>query len=326
MPRNSHAASEDDFSPASLIARFTQVLGEAPADISEIENFITQVLEDYRPEELPDVGAADFATVLASFWRFAQSHGDEGPHVRMATARTADGRELEIDLLEVVQRDAPFLVDSVMGEVSEAAATVKAMFHPVIGEGPARRSMIQVWLEPMAESRRAALREGVAGAIADTRVAVADFKPMLALMRRSIDELKVASPGDPEILAEDIEFLRWMAAGHFVFLGSRCYDYPRTEDGGYAAEEPLYQPEDGLGVLRDASRRCCRRTSAVDSRRPSRWWSPSRISARGCIDGRTWTTSAFADTAPMASRPAKCASSASSPTRPMTPRPGRHRC
>jgi glutamate dehydrogenase len=261
MPRNSHAAGEDDFSPASLIARFTQALGEAPADLSEIEHFITQILEDYRPEELPEVSAAEFATVLASFWRFAQGHGDEGPHVRMTTAATADVGELEIDILEVVQRDAPFLVDSVMGEVSEAAATVRAMFHPVVGEGAARRSMIQVWLEPMAESRRVALREGVAGAIADTRVAVADFKPMLALMRRSIDELKIAAPGDPEILAEDIEFLRWMAAGHFVFLGSRCYDYPRTEDGGYAAEEPLYQPEDGLGVLRDPTRLVLRRAS-----------------------------------------------------------------
>jgi glutamate dehydrogenase len=46
-----------------------------------------------------------------------------------------------------------------------------------------------------------------------------------------------------------------------VFLGARVYEYPRTADGGYAAEEPLYQPEGSLGVLRDQARTVLRRGS-----------------------------------------------------------------
>src|SRR2546427_167223 len=84
---------------------------------------------------------------------------------------------------------------------------------------------------------------GVLAALADVRAAVEDFPAMLALLARSITELEAAAPGDPEALAEDLAFLKWMDAGHFVFLGARSYDYPRTKDGGYAAEEPLYQPE-----------------------------------------------------------------------------------
>jgi glutamate dehydrogenase len=261
MPRNSHAAAGEGFSTASLTPLFLAALGAGPHDAAAAENFIGQVLEDYRAEELPALDAADIAFVLAAFWRYAGAHADDTPHVRVVAAKGASGENLNADLLEVVQEDAPFLVDSVMGEISDAGASVKAMFHPVIIEGGARRSMIQVWLAPMAKERREVLRKGVVGAIADARAAVADFSAMRALMSRSIAELAAAAPGDPEILAEDIEFLRWMDEGHFVFLGARQYEYPRTEDGGYAAEEPLYQPEDGLGVLRDPTRAVLRRAS-----------------------------------------------------------------
>ena len=255
--------------------------------------------------------------------------------MRLVRARGVDGRDLKADVLEIVQPDAPFLVDSVMGEVGESGAEVKAMFHPIVGEDAAPVSMIQVWLAPVGEERRAGLIERVLAALADVRAAVADFPAMLALMGRSIDELARAAPGEPEALAEDLDFLRWMDDGHFVFLGARSYEYPRTADGGYAAEEPLYDPGGGLGVLRDPALTVLRRASepAVLSpslRRsletPSRWWWPSPTSARGSTGGSTWTTSACAATAPTASPAARCASWACSPPRPMTSRPATRRC
>ena len=63
------------------------------------------------------------------------------------------------------------------------------------------------------------------------------------------------------MLEESLAFLRWMDAGHFVFLGARSYDYPRTADGGYAADEPVYTPETSFGVLRDQEQRVLRRAS-----------------------------------------------------------------
>ncbi len=225
------------------------------------EAFIASVVGDYRPEELPGLAPETLATVLAGFWAFAAAWDGVGSAVRITPRMTWDGEAA--DVLEIVQRDAPFLVDSVMGEVSEARASVRAMFHPmIIGEGR-RTSMIQVWLEPLSESRHAGLVEGVQSAMADVRAAVHDFPEMLALLARSIQDLEAAKPEgtDAEALAEDLAFLRWLDNGHFVFLGSRAYEYPRTADGGYAAEEPLYEPSGSLGVLRDPSRTVLRRGS-----------------------------------------------------------------
>jgi glutamate dehydrogenase len=235
-------------------------LAELPQGSSgdDVEAFLERVLEDYRSEELPSVTQSELARVLAGFWIFGKTSTAAGASARMIPAVGEGGRSLGSDVLEIVQPDAPFLVDSVMGELGEAGIVVKAMFHPVAGQGVARRSMIQVWLEPLPDRRRSAVVESVLAALADSALAVRDLPAMRALIRRSIAELGAAAPSNGK-WNDEIDFLSWLEDGHFVFLGARIYDYPRAPDGQYAAEEPLYQPEESLGVLRDPSRLVLRR-------------------------------------------------------------------
>ena len=253
----------DNDTPAAgpLADAFRRQIAELGLSEAGAGDFIASVTEDYRPEELPGLPAEILARSLAEFWAFAQTWDGGPPAVRITPRTTWDDEAA--DVLEIVQRDAPFLVDSVMGEVGEARASVRAMFHPMVAAGGRRTSMIQVWLEPLPESRHAALVEGIQAALADVRAAVDDFPEMLALMARSAQDLTTAKPAgtDAGALAEDLAFLRWLDAGHFVFLGARSYEYPRTADGGYAAEEPLYEPQGSLGVLRDPERTVLRRGS-----------------------------------------------------------------
>ena len=259
---NAAYAVADPISLERLEAAFMAVAGSGdhgpPAELSA---FLSHVLEDLRPGELANVALEDFASSLAVFWRARSLSSNELPFIRIERAVSAGGRDLGLDRLEIVQPDAPFLVDSVMGQVAEAGANVKAMVHPVVEHGGHRLSMIQVWLAPLGPERRAGLVQRIRAALADTRAAVADFRPMLDLLGRCIDDLRTAAPGDPDDLAEDLEFLHWVDAGHFVFLGAREYEYPRTADGGYAAEEPVFRPEGSLGVLRDQSLTVLRRAS-----------------------------------------------------------------
>jgi len=256
MPLDHHAPAAGPLADAFRRHIARQTLSQDGAD-----DFIASVLGDYRPEELPGLGVEALAAALAGFWAFAQAWDGGAPIVRITPRVTWDGEAA--DVLEIVQRDAPFLVDSVMGEVSDARASVRAMFHPMVAANGRRTSMIQVWMEPLSESRHDGLIQGVRAALADVRAAVDDFPDMLALMARSIQALEAARPAgtDAEALAEDLAFLRWLDAGHFVFLGGRTYEYPRTPEGGYAAEEPLYETQGSLGVLRDPARTVLRRGS-----------------------------------------------------------------
>ena len=227
-------------------------------DATGHEPFLARIAEDYRPEELPDVSEEDLGTALAGFWAFGARTNGPGPALRIIPAEGIEGRPLGSDVLEIVQPDAPFLVDSVMGELGEAGVVVKAMFHPSLVRTNGRWSMIQVWLEPLLDDRRQAIVHGVLAALSDVAIAVGDFDPMRALLSRSIVDLMSEARAEGP-WSEDLEFLRWLEAGHFVFLGARVYAYPLLADGRYAAEEPLYQPEESLGILRDAARLVLRR-------------------------------------------------------------------
>ena len=265
-----------DASPhrASLIEAFATALGHDKLAGDEY-TFASQVLEDARPDDLPDeLTPRDFAAILAGFWRFAAVREGAAAQVRLRPAEDADGRPLPLDLLEIVQDDAPFLVDSVLGELTARRLELKGMVHPVLrvardadgrrlpGQGGSRESLILVLLSPVGTDRAEAVLEGVRGALADVHAAVEDFPAMNALMRRTIEELGAApAPAQTYGVEEQLAFLNWMSADRFVFLGARVYQYPRDAAGGYLRDEPSFDAAAGLGVLRDPERAVMRRAS-----------------------------------------------------------------
>ena len=263
-------ADFDPRSATSLVDAFQAAAGGGLLT-QAARDFAVQVAQDLRADELAGVTHQDLAELLAGFWKFAETR-TPGAAIRLQPAYGADARDLKFDLLQIVQDDAPFLVDSVMAELAESGFTIAAMVHPVVwvardgvgrrtDEGQTREeSMILVVLAPVGEDRRAALLEGVAATLADVRAAVDDFPAMAELMRRTARELAVShAPSEPYGMAEYQAFLSWLNADRFVFLGARTYAYPRTPDGGYAAEEPVFRAEDSLGVLRDGRRTVLRR-------------------------------------------------------------------
>ena len=229
-----------------------------------VEAFIRQVGADTEPGELPELSTPALGHILADFWRSGAMRRGRAPQISVGPAVGAN-----LTRLEIIQPDAPFLVDSIMGEIADQGLQVRAMFHPVVevqrdrtGQrglvGSSRReSMILVLLEPSGSVRERALITALRATLADVAAAVEDFPAMLDLMTRTGTELAASGRATDE----EIGFLAWLHAEHFVFLGARIYEYPRLKTGEYAAAEPLYQPRDGLGVLRDPTRTVLRRAN-----------------------------------------------------------------
>jgi glutamate dehydrogenase len=263
--------SADSAVPAEepLAAAFAKALGENALGAPET-HYLSQMREDFAPEELPGLAPADLAADFADFWRFSEKRKGPGPAMRIVPA----AGDPETSRLDIVQTDSPFLVDSVIAQINAAGIQVRAMFHGMVdvardkaGRRAARgdtvrESMIQVMLEPLDAERANALLARLDETLADVRAAVADHAAMRALAERAIADIEAAPKTVPaETRAEYVAFLQWLLADHFIFLGARQYDYPRTKTGGYAPDEPLYQPQDSLGVLRDPERRVLRRGS-----------------------------------------------------------------
>src|SRR5262249_30364988 len=170
-----------------------------------------------------------------------------------------------VSVLEIVNDDMPFLVDSVMGELNQRGIEISLVLHPIFtverdrdgrliafkgaqppGAGAQRESFIHIHTERIAaDAKRAEVVEALTKALRDVRLAVEDWRPMLARLGEVIATLKDHPPPLPAIeIAEAVQFLQWLEADNFTFLGMRNYRFT----AGEATLEPEF--ESGLGVLR----------------------------------------------------------------------------
>ena len=110
--------------------------------------------------------------------------------------------------------------------------------------GGARESFIHIHLEPIAdEAARADLVRALAGVLGEVRLAVQDWRAMLERVNGIVADLKTNPPPLPvDEIAEAIQFLQWLLADNFTFLGMRNYIF----DGN--ALEPDF--DSALGIMR----------------------------------------------------------------------------
>src|ERR1700761_6392109 len=262
-PDSAVRAAKDAFSPAAVLhslAKTRKTTRDKAGAVPVAEqDFVAQLLEDYAPADLPQLTPGDFAALAQDLWAYCEDHhGLQKPAIRLVDARGADGRPLGRDLLQIVQGDRPFLVDSVMGELVSQSLAIRAMMHPVVEAKAGDRSVIAVLMDPLDTDQRGRVLANLKAVLADVYAAVEDFPAMLGLVGRTLAELEQTAPDGPH-KAEALALLRWLEAQHFVFLGARVYDYPRAKNGRWAHEQPAFQPESGLGILRDPERQVLRR-------------------------------------------------------------------
>jgi glutamate dehydrogenase len=163
-------------------------------------------------------------------------------------------------VVEIVNDDMPFLVDSVAMELARRNIKVHLLVHPVVsadreadgalrqvaenGQGALPESVMHVEIDRQPAAVQAELADRLAAVLGEVRLAVAGWRPMLERLWSGVAEFEAASgkvPADEK--QEVLAFLDWLADNHFTFLGYRRFDLAK----GVADD-----PASGLGVLSDA--------------------------------------------------------------------------
>ncbi|MGH6725996.1 MAG: NAD-glutamate dehydrogenase, partial [Pseudolabrys sp.] len=201
---------------------------------------------------------------------FLKERTPGAPKIRCATVTLkASGERKSVTVLGIVNDDMPFLVDSVMGEIGERRLNVQLVAHPAfdlrrdngrllaLGARDAadstRESFIHIHLEPIADAAQCeAIVRALGGVLGEVRLAVTDWRAILDRVNGMIDELKTNPPPLPvDEIAEAIQFLQWLLADNFTFLGVRDY----VLDGN-----DLRPVQDGaLGIMRSPDLRVLKR-------------------------------------------------------------------
>src|SRR6185312_621955 len=249
------------------------LLEQAGATLKNIDpqvpaSFAAQLYGRTVPEDLLRYGAGDLAMLAARAYALLAGREPGAPKIRCAAVDlTESGDRRAIGVVEVVNDDMPFLLDSVMGELSERRLAVRLVAHPVLdverrngklvsvgGPGAGtRESFIHLHVNGLVDEAACAdLTKALEGILAEVRLAVIDWRPMLERVNAIVADLKSNPPPLPvDELAEAIQFLQWLLADNFTFLGVRNYRLDNDE------LKPDF--DSALGIMRQRELRVLRR-------------------------------------------------------------------
>ena len=186
--------------------------------------------------------------------------------------RSKSGWESNHTVIEMVNDDMPFLVDSLGMAVNKHGLSIHLTIHPIMrvrrdpegrlveviesngdvgnGEGDGLlESFMHFEIDQVtAPEFIEQLETDIAEAMRDVRASIEDWQQMRVKARNICNELEFNPPPlDSELVAECLAFVKWMEEDNFIFLGYREYKYETGEE-----KDVLYRAhQSGLGILRD---------------------------------------------------------------------------
>ncbi|MGO8780638.1 MAG: NAD-glutamate dehydrogenase [Rhodomicrobium sp.] len=223
------------------------------ADIGELENYET----------------GDLAALAASAFESFRVRKGHQPKVVFSDCTVKGTGFLVID---IVNDDMPFLLDSVISELRDRGLTPELVAHPIfevrrdpegqlssidVARAGTRSALHESFIHLQIRKTRPLLppkylKDGILRVLADVRTAVSDFEAMTDRLHCAVSEFERKPPPVPAgEVAEALAFLRWLGDGNFTFLGARDYDYSGGRDTG----QLVPKAESGLGLLRNTAMR-----------------------------------------------------------------------
>ncbi len=253
----------------AVAALATRRLGDGRA--AAVARFVRRFYSHVPPEDILDRAPEDLYGAALSLWRFAETRPPGRARLRVIDPRVEEeGWRSPRTIVEIVNDDMPFLVDSVTAALAGEGFAVNLVIHPILrverdaegrlaalrddaagnGDGAGLRESF-MHVEISAESGGArfdALTAALERVLGEVRAAVTGWAAMRARIQRVIADLAEEPPPLAEAeRKEAADFLAWLDDANFTFLGFREYRFG-------AGEGSLdIVPGSGLGILGDDS-------------------------------------------------------------------------
>jgi glutamate dehydrogenase len=237
----------------------------ASPQLATLDAFVRRYFGQVDPEDLAERELADLYGAALSHWNFAHKREAGQVRVRVFNPSIAEhGWQSTHTIVEIVNDDMPFLVDSVTMEVNRHGLTLHLIIHPIVAvqrtadgtlqglgadDAGRRESFIHVEVDRIPEpSRMAALAADLSRVLGDVRQAVTDWSETRQRVLDIVAALDAKAPPIPaEELLEGRAFLEWLADNHFTFLGCRSHDLVSVD-----GEDVLkIVPDSSRGILRE---------------------------------------------------------------------------
>src|SRR5687768_7747801 len=187
------------------------------------DEFAKLYYTEVDPEELAARSPGDLAGAAAAHLEFGRRFSSGTPKIRAYNPVPAQhGWQSSHSVIEIVNDDMPFLVDSVAMEVNRQGLTLHLVIHPVLrsvrnrdgvlmaiaGPGESAEGRLESFMHVEVDrqsdpAKLAELEAGLARVLADVRAAVQDWRPMQARMAQALERLDEARSAVPQAELEE---------------------------------------------------------------------------------------------------------------------------
>jgi glutamate dehydrogenase len=259
---------------AALIDRLAARVRRRKDDegVADAARFLRDFYRHVVPDDILALNPADLVGAAGSIWDHLQVRKPGQPKIRIVNpVAERDGWALPHTVIEIVNDDMPFLVDSVTAELLRLRLVVHLVIHPVIrvrrnksgrllelcdpkveGRDITTESMMHIAVGPPVQGDfQRTIIDGLESVLSDVRLSVEDWPPMRRRLAEIVAELCESPPPveKPEI-DEAVAFLDWLDDANFTFTGYREYGFSAIGE----RTKLSIVPNSGLGILRDPDR------------------------------------------------------------------------
>ncbi|WP_020181183.1 NAD-glutamate dehydrogenase [Methylopila sp. M107] len=239
-------------------------------------DFVEALFGRTAASDLAPYPPATLALLAQSAWDHLGSRTRGGHDVRL-TDRDFGGAG-DITVVEILNDDMAYLLDSVLSELADRSLNVRFVAHPILAveresdgrlkafrgeadraqfENAPRESLIHLHLDRIDDAAaRADLVAGLDAVLNEVRHATQDHAGMVGAVKRAVAAYRDSPPPlDADEIAEAVQFLEWLTGGDFIFLGAREYALKSEGEDDWLEQVA----ETGLGALRDPETKVLRR-------------------------------------------------------------------
>lgn len=216
----------------------------------QVEQFATCIYAHMSKDDLQHRNDSDLYGAVLSLWNAANKTPVGETHIRVFNpSQSKHGWKSSHSIIEVIQPDMPFLVDSVGMALNRMGITTHMMLHTPLtvkrdqgvitgvsynDDKDESNDKVAVFLIEVdrlsSDADIKSLEKEIQSVLGDVAASVNDWQAMSNKLSETIAELPSRPfPGEKRELDEAINFLTYLNNHHFTLLGYRRYDLHKVE-------------------------------------------------------------------------------------------------
>lgn len=251
-----------------MIQTFKSIVEKAAKTSSIQHKLVESVAGGIATEDIVHFDENIFQSMIDAHWDMSKTRNGDKPKITIHCP-IVKGRPHRKTVIDIVSKDAAFIVDSVAATINEHKILIDFLTHPILYvKHDSKENLIDVKTEPekgyeaqshihihvhetLSDKSMQSLEKDLYATIQDVYTANEDWKKMLERLKSASQELSTAkTPKTDDIIEEYCQFLDYLHDNNFTLLGYAEYSFSGT------GKNRKSEKKEALGILKNGTRAC----------------------------------------------------------------------